>query len=378
VRILHITTAHRADDARIYHKECVSLWRAGYDVQLVAPGPSRPADAHGPAVIGLGGPRSRLVRMAGAPLRVLRVLRRERPDLIHIHDPELLLVVPIARLLGCRIVYDAHEDAPRHITSKPYIPAAIRPSVARCFEFFENLVTRLCGLVVAATPDIADRFAALGRTTVCIRNFALTREFSVGAAERGQSLVYIGGLRADRGAYDMVALADRLELPLHLAGPGWPAGLVDELSRLPGWRHCTYHGVLDRTGVAELLKSCSVGLALLHPRPNYVTSLPVKMFEYLAAGLPVLASDFSYWRELSAGSAAIAFAPASDVEGQERDARLLLDRIAADPAGMREAACGLFRDRFSWETEESALLAAYAKLVGRPVSRPPAQEQPSA
>lgn len=365
MRILHITTAHRSDDARIYHKECISLSRAGYDVALVAPGGSRAATDKRPAILGLGRFNSRLGRMLQSSWRVFRVVARERPQVIHIHDPELLLLVLPARLMNCRVIYDSHEDVPRHIQSKPYIPAIIRPLLSHVFEVFENLVTRLCDLVVAATPDIADRFTRLGRRTICVRNFAIATEFAGGSDERERSLVYIGGLRRDRGIYNMIALADRLNLPLHLAGPGWPAGLVDELKTLPGWSHVVYHGVLDRAGISQLLAKTSVGLVLLHPRPNYLTSLPVKMFEYLAAGLPVLASDFNYWREIVGENDAIAFTPAQDIARQAEDTLALLDRIDTDPAAMRETARTVFRTSFSWEAEESVLLAAYKALVGR-------------
>lgn len=370
VQILHVTTAHGRDDARIYHKECVSLWSAGYDVTLLAPGLSCPDNSTSPSVVGLGRFSSRLGRMILGPSRVLYSISKIRPDVVHIHDPELLLLVPLFRLLGSRVVYDAHEDYPRQIVAKQYIPKAIRSAVARIFECFENLVTRLCVLIVAATPTIAERFNKLGRPTICVRNFALSREFQVSNGHRdGTDLVYVGGITRHRGLQEMISLAERLNATLHLAGPLTPSSLINELSSAEAQRHVQYHGVLERAEVSQLLSQAGVGLLLLHPLPNHTASLPVKLFEYLAAGLPVIASDFPYWRALMAGSDVVTFVAWNDAEAIAEATSAVLRRLEQRGADVRAAARQVFTERFSWDSEAQQLLASYGKFIA-PVRAP--------
>ena len=99
---------------------------------------------------------------------------------------------------------------------------------------------------------------------------------------------------------------------LHLAGPFQPAGLQDEIERLPGWSKVHFHGQLARAPLAELLAASDVGLVTLLPNKNYLTSQPTKLFEYLSAGLLVVASDFPAWREFLAAERLAEFVDPTD------------------------------------------------------------------
>ena len=47
-----------------------------------------------------------------------------------------------------------------------------------------------------------------------------------------------------------------------------------------------------------MLNQSKIGIVTLHPKENYLESLPIKMFEYMHAGIPVIASNFPLWQEI--------------------------------------------------------------------------------
>jgi glycosyltransferase involved in cell wall biosynthesis len=122
--------------------------------------------------------------------------------------------------------------------------------------------------------------------------------------ERSKSFAYAGVISRMRSAVEMVEAFDALgdaEARLELAGEISP-DLEDALRSLPGWKFVTFHGTLSRAAMTALLGRVRAGLILFYPLPNHVDAQPNKMFEYMSAGLPVIASDFPLWRAIVDGS----------------------------------------------------------------------------
>jgi hypothetical protein len=138
-RIVHLTTVHPRHDIRIFRKECVSLAAAGYDVVQVVGDGQGDALEQGVRIVDIGPrPAGRLARMRQQPARALQAVRALAPALVHFHDPELLPVgVRLARE-GLLVVYDAHEDVPRQLLTKQWIPAPLRRPLSVAFEAYEN------------------------------------------------------------------------------------------------------------------------------------------------------------------------------------------------------------------------------------------------
>lgn len=371
VRIAHLTTAHPRFDVRIFHKECRSLASHGYQVDLYVADGQGNAQRDGVSIIDVGRSSGRVNRMLGKTWAVWNAVRKTDARIIHIHDPELLPIALALRYMGRQVIYDAHEDVPRQILSKPWIKPWIRHSIAWPFERLENFIARRCAVVVGATPHIAERYAAQGIRSIDVNNYPIPGELgdSSGMPEPDEdaatprTICYIGGITRMRGAVEMLQALGKVDARMILAGPMESDALQAELAAMPAWNRVDYRGVLDRTAIRDVLHESQLGLVLLHPVPNYLDALPVKMFEYMAAGLPVLASDFPLWRGiLDASGAGICVDPL-DTDRIAQAIEKMLDLPDADRQRMRAACRAAVRDSYSWKNEEIKLISAYAAIA---------------
>jgi glycosyltransferase involved in cell wall biosynthesis len=372
--IVHLTTVHPRADVRILAKEARTLASGlGREVVLVVAdglGSSGARDG-GIAVYDVGKPPAgRLGRFVDGSRRALREIRRLEPRIVHFHDPELLPAALILKACGYGVIYDIHEDVPRQILSKHWISPALRLPASWIVSALEWLAARSFDGLIAATPKIARRFPA--QRTQVVQNFPILDELVVqGAApyaKRAPMFAYVGGITAIRGAREMIEALEVLgpvaNVRLDIAGTFSPPGLHDELSARPGWSRVTWHGHVGRAEVARLLSEARAGLVLLHPVENYVESYPVKMFEYMAAGLPVIASDFPLWREIIEETRCGLVVDPRSHDAIAAAMRWMLDHPREAEAMGRRGREAVER-AYSWNAEGARLIDLYRRVCSR-------------
>ena len=367
-RVAHITSAHPPLDTRIFYKQCRSLALAGYDVVLLG-AHSMNESRDGVAFRGLGKSQGRVHRMTGKLIAIGREAFRLNADVYHIHDPELLLLALGLRLAGKRVIYDIHEDLPRTVLYKTYIPSLFRKPLLWMVEHVENLAARLMSGLVTATPTINRRFSSINPHSAVVSNFPLKEELQPSTAdwkERDTAAAYIGGISEERGIRELVRAMDMLPgslgARLELAGGFSSQRLEKELAATPQWRNVSWHGVLDRNGIARLLNRVRVGLVVLHPEQNFVVSLPIKLFEYMSAGIPVIASDFPLWRSIIEESGCGILVDPFDPKAIANAIELLLtDTALAEEMGRRGRRS--VEERYNWGSEERTLLSFYSSVL---------------
>jgi glycosyltransferase involved in cell wall biosynthesis len=366
-KVAHITSLHRPDDPRMGIKEYGALADAGFDVVIICPESTHPAPP-GRVVKYVPLQSTRLARMTRTVSDVIRASFRERADVYHFHDPELLPFAPLLRLTGARVIYDVHEDNPASVATRAWIPRVIRLPLASLIGAAEWSLARLLSGVVAATPHIARRFPP--RRTVVVQNFSMTDELQVNSprpySTRDPLFVYIGAMGRERGAYEMVqAIGDTAVSTgarLILGGPTNEVGLLDNLRSMPGWERVEHHHWQTREQIAGHLDRARAGVAVLHHTGNYAESYPVKVFEYMAAGLPIIMSDFPLWRQLFDNVRCAIFVD------PEKPATLTaaMEWILANPdEAERMGARGrdAVRQRFNWQAEAKKLVAFYHDML---------------
>lgn len=369
-KIVHLSSGHDADDARIYWKECVTLAESGYDVTFIVPceQPPRCASPH-PCLRIIAVPRaiSRRGRLIRTPFSVLRAALRQNAEVYHFHDPELLPAGLLLRLLGKRVIYDVHEDLPRDILIKPWIPRPIRRLIAGAMSVVERLAGTTLSGFVAATPVIARRFPV--KRTALVQNFAHLTEFTPPELEyhrRKPAIAYVGGITVERCATEMVEAMHKLDqfprARLIIAGRITPPGLVRELQALQGWDRVHFRGQLNRQGVRDVLCQARIGLALFYPKQSYIESQPVKLFEYMAAGIPVIASDFPRFRDILEGHGCGLCIPPRDVD-KIADAIHYLLANPEEAAAMGKRGRILIEQAFNWEKQVPPLLDLYGRIL---------------
>jgi len=369
--IVHLTSVHPPFDTRIFHKECGSLVNAGFNVTLIAPH-SHAEIVNGINIIANPTAERRLKRMTKIAYNLYRMALEQEAAIYHFHDPEL---IPVGLLLLARrrkVVYDIHEDVPRSLFShsRDYMPKYIKKPLSLLIECFENLAVRKFSALVTATNAICKRFQYLNKNLRVINNYPILNELiqttSIPWIDRPISVAYIGAISIERGIKQMVETMEYLSKDLHvsleLAGAFSPIHIRDEISKLPGWKHVNELGFVNRNEVARILGQVKAGLVLFHPEPNHVESQPNKIFEYMSAGIPVIASDFPLWRELI----------------KKNDCGILVDPL--DTKAICEAIKYLFENPkeaeamgkhgrsavekyYNWDIEKEKLLELYYRLV---------------
>lgn len=300
ITVCHFTTAHTGLKSRSFHRELIPLAEWGINVRYVAP--MTPTDGRGGVeFVTLPARKSRLRRTLAAPA-LLRTLLRADANLYHFQDPELLPIAFALKLLfRKRVVYDAYEDFPSMMANKRFLPGILRRAAAKVIDCAERQAARWFDGVITADALTLRRLARHGKSRKLVfYNFPNLDFFPPPKPHTERfDVVYRGGLSERAGLYVLLA-AMRF-----LAARGRPArllliGYFDDAAAEQELRNrirasglassVVIRRRLDHEQMAEALSEAHIGVSPLLPIPKFLRNIPVKIFEYWACGLPVVAS----------------------------------------------------------------------------------------
>lgn len=294
-----LSSAHPWDDERVFYKIATSLAKR-YDVVLCAVSDKDMFFEESIKVYGLK-KVSRAHRFKNYP-KIINIVKKENPEVIHFHDPDLLILgIYFKLIMRKKVIYDVHEDYPLAFKNRHYMPKLLRHIFSGVFNFFEKCVSKMFDAIVVVTEDIYNKFRH--RNKVIIKNYPVLQmwERRNGYKLDGSiNIIYIGSVSYERGISHLLeAVKDllHLDIKLDIVGPFESQSYYEriknyECDKIKIW------GRVPKNQIPKILEKSHIGIVTLLPLERFKTSLPLKLFEYMAAGIPIIASNFDLWREI--------------------------------------------------------------------------------
>lgn len=369
--ICQLTSRHSFRDERILHRMARTAAENGYRSAIAAP--ARIGSAWGAVTLAAvcPPPDGRLARCA-VPFRLLAWALRSGGAVFHFHDPDLLLAGLALKCLGRRVIYDVHEDYEADMRDRTAGLGAAGRFVAKAWWAFESLVSRAFDGLVVTDRHVAGKFAR--HRPIVLGNYprlSFTRA-SDATRETTFNILYVGDVSRERGleaALDALALLPQADIRLQVVGPCDDPAL---LARMRSDARVCLHGFVSWDQLSAFYEKAHVGIALYQPLEGFLYfpgENAVKLIEYMAAGIPVLCSDFP-------GLKAFVEKPGYGLTAKPDDPVAIAAKLAelysqpGQRARMGKNAREAFVREFHWEKHESKLLALYARIL-HPVSARP-------
>ena len=363
-RICHITSLHPANDVRIFHKECVSLAKQ-YEVYMIAPNIEDDTlrEVHR---VGVSLPTGRLKRLFHLK-KVLKKALEIDAAIYHLHDPELLFLGPKLRRKGKKVIFDSHEDVPMQILTKEYLPHWSRKFLSRIYAQYEKRLMKCYDALVTVTPSILERIARINKRSVMVTNYPEYKELPsrVPHTDNTRYICFAGGVD-ERYMHEYVIQSLQYTSARYLlAGPCFIPSYFKKLQALPSWDRVDYQGILPPEKMIDLYTRADVGIVLLDYSPNVGyrkgTLGVLKLFEYMMAGIPVVATDLELWKEIIEGNNCGICIDPHDVHAIADAVNWLID----NPEKARQMGKNGHRavkEKYNWTTQEQVLFDLYKTL----------------
>lgn len=366
-KICHLSSVHTEKDTRVFHRECVSIAHEGYETILIVPG-EKDKEILGVKILTVTPDRKRLQRMIFTTAEVFFKGYSENADLYHFHDPELMFIGILFKLLGKKVVRDVHDYPGFNLLYRNYLPKIFRKPTAKIISLIDKMCIHFYDNLFVVTSDIANQYNS--EKCVLVQNFPDLQLFSdpdnICYEERPEAFIYLGDASLYVGLDIMVKSIGLMDSGyLDVVGRYVPESLPKSMSTIKGWERTRSYGWQTIENVRKHLEQVRCGLCITRTSRQNIEAQPRKVFEYMAASLPVIVSDFPSFRRMLEPVGCALFVPPEDPAATAKAMQWILDN-PGKAKNMGEKGRDAVLRKYNWGNESQRMLSAYKKLIGPP------------
>ena len=372
LNIVHLSSVHKAFDQRVFHRECVTLANAGHRVTLIACHDKDEVKdgVHVKAVAPLTTqqPGLHLLQRRARTRRAYQMALKEKADIYHFHDAELIGVGLKLKRRGAKVIFDCHEDNPGYAMQKHYLPYFVRVILAKSIHMLEKYAAPRFSAVIAADQGVADRFVSFGANTRVVYNFPRIDLFlaSTKTVEKEYDLVYHGTIPKYH-LEKCFAIDDELVKRgvqarwLFLGKIPFLDWAIEEIERRSAKDRIILHKPVPHEEVAVRVRAAKIGIIPLPDLPKFQFNIPTKLFEFMVLGMPTVLSDLSPSRPfIEQSGAGVLVPPADFARYAEEIVKLLESPETCSQMGVSGRKKVL--SEWNWDAQAKTLLSLYNSL----------------
>jgi glycosyltransferase involved in cell wall biosynthesis len=359
-KILQLSTVHKSNDIRVYEKMSRSLIETGNTIYLIAIDSGVALDDKIIFYPLNNKFRSNVLNRLFNNIKSLCLIIKIKPDIIHFHDPELLIIGLILKLFNKTVIYDVHEDVVKDIMHKK-INIIIKKMIIYFFKPLEIFVASKIHNVIVVTPSIYNRFEGKVSNLKLIRNFSnntiANNQFYFN--EKISYVIYSGTISHNRGIFEIIEAISlcKGKIRLRLVGEFQNEALKSEIMNLEGWKYVDFMGFVSQEKLYEYYSTSLIGLVTLHNIDTYREAFPVKLFEYVNSGLPVVMSDFNLWKSFFNEKVIGVYVEPSDPYQIYKGINMILENYEKYKSNV-----ATYHGIYVWENEKKLLFEYYKNL----------------
>jgi glycosyltransferase involved in cell wall biosynthesis len=368
-----LTSGHSAVDSRIFYKEAMSLRKIYDDVVVIGHYDEGICCKDGIKIRGYKSGKS-LKERYNFLNKLIDIAVEEKADVYHFHDFELVLrIMKIKKKLpNAKLIYDVHEYYPEMVTMSKNIPSILKPFGAFYVKHKEDKVAKNMDYIITTDDYNKERFSKINKNVEVVYNFSdfKLKEEPDKELSKEYDVIYQGGISVERGAINLVKAIHIASKKIKNIKMIFVGSFDDEetqnsislyISQNGLEDNIKYLGRVSHIEVEDYIRKSKIGMVAFLPYPRYAKNIPIKQFEYMSCGVPVIGSEMpSVKRFITAYNSGLTVDSSSPEEIAKAIVKLLENPDLCSELGQNGIKA--VKEEYNWGNMEERLQNIYKSL----------------